>query len=59
MWIICHYLIFDTSDPKVVSGTVTQLHILDELQDNDVSPVLFGSPEVFQRVCHFTNRTST
>ncbi|KAN0092408.1 Heterokaryon incompatibility protein (HET) domain containing protein [Hyaloscypha variabilis] len=49
MWIICHYLIFDTSDPKVVSETVKQIHILDELQDNETPPVLFGSSEVFQR----------
>jgi len=50
MWILCHYLIFDTSDPKVARETIRQLHVLDELQENDLSPVLFGSSEIFQRV---------
>jgi hypothetical protein len=33
----------------IVSETVKQIHILDELQENDAASVLFGSSEVFQR----------
>jgi hypothetical protein len=50
MWILCHYIIFDTSNPTVTTETLMQLQILDELVDKNPCSVLFGSSEVFERV---------
>lgn len=50
MWIICHYLIFDASDPEVTKDVVAPLRILDSLAGKDPSSVLFGCSEVLERV---------